>query len=62
MADIIDQAQSNIDRLTQHPVRRPEGPSATGKCLNCEAALADQQRWCDHECYTDWKQRNRVWP
>lgn len=36
--------------------RKPEGPVATGQCLNCEKPLADGARWCDSECRDEWQE------
>ena len=27
--------------------RKPDGPTATGRCLYCNAELSDNRRWCD---------------
>lgn len=34
--------------------RKPNGPSATGRCLYCNAELPDTRRWCDKWCQEDW--------
>jgi len=35
-------------------VRKPSGPTATGRCLYCNAELPDTRRWCDSWCAEDW--------
>lgn len=40
--------------------RKPEGPAPTGFCLNCGEALPPFQRWCDHDCYSDWSRRKKM--
>ena len=34
--------------------RKPDGPTATGRCLYCNAELPDTRRWCDEWCQEDW--------
>ena len=34
--------------------RKPDGPTATGRCLYCNAELPDTRRWCDKWCQEDW--------
>ena len=34
--------------------RKPNGPSATGRCLYCNAELSNNRRWCDEWCRDDW--------
>lgn len=54
MADIIDEAGEWEEELRAQAMRlrRPNGPSPTGFCLNaeCEEALPVGQRWCDADC------------
>lgn len=52
--DDIDRAQVNIEALTKNPPRKPEGPAATGFCLNCDHPLPEGLRWCDGLCRDDW--------
>lgn len=39
--------------------RKPDGPSATGACLWCEAQVPHGRRWCDAECRDDWEASRR---
>lgn len=52
------------DRATAHEelrrdialrTRRPDGPAATGHCLNCGEPLTPGLRWCDCNCRDDWE-------
>lgn len=56
--DLADQAQQQNEILGSHIPRKPEGPSATGRCLNCEEKLPPGVRWCDADCRTDWERLN----
>lgn len=60
--DIIDQANEAADifRRSALSQRKPDGPAATGHCLNCDARMAPQQRWCDVNCRTDWEKAQRA--
>lgn len=56
--DAIDQAQDEIEvAIMESLARRRAAPEAkaTGRCLNCEAPLARDQRWCDAECRDEWE-------
>jgi len=57
MADLVDQAQQQAAPLNTTDHRRPEGPKATGQCLNCETPQPPGQRWCDWECKQDYDLR-----
>lgn len=59
MADQFDRATEieERDREQALAMRKPEGPAATGFCLNCEEPLEDGRRWCDKDCSTDWQRR-----
>ena len=35
--------------------RKPAGPTATGRCLYCNAELPDTRRFCDGWCAEDWQ-------
>ena len=35
--------------------RKPDGPTATGRCLYCNAELPDTRRFCDGWCAEDWQ-------
>lgn len=55
-ADIAEKEQAQLLEL-QLTVRKPEGPKATGACLNCGASpLAIGHRWCNAECRDEWEQ------
>lgn len=60
MADEIDRANDYTQVLTDAAVafRKPEGPKATGFCLNCEEAVEEGRRFCNFDCMTDWEKRN----
>jgi hypothetical protein len=60
--DIIDQANetAEIFRRSALSQRKPDGPEATGHCLNCDARLAARQRWCDAPCRDDWEKAQRA--
>ncbi len=57
MADIVDLAQVNEERLVKYAPKRSEGPQAVGYCLSCgpEAPLELPLRWCDADCRDDWE-------
>ena len=61
MADIFDRAteREEMDREAALKLRKPEGPKATGYCLECGEAVEDERRWCGPECRDSW-QRRRV--
>lgn len=48
----VREEQARADALRE---RRPQGPEATGLCLNCERPLAAGLRWCDAECRDEWE-------
>ena len=60
--DIIDQANeaAEVFRRSALSQRAPEGPAATGHCLNCEARLRVGSRWCDVHCREDWEKTQRA--
>jgi hypothetical protein len=59
MTTIDDQASAREQQFTEYAmiVRRPEGPPATGQCLNCGEVLCGTERWCDADCRRDWEAR-----
>lgn len=61
MSDIIDTANDYAEVLTEaaRQYRKPEGPKATGFCLNCEEVVAEGKRWCDAQCRDDYERRVR---
>jgi hypothetical protein len=60
--DIIDQGNEAAETFRRSALsqRKPEGPAATGFCLNCDARMAQGQRWCDVNCRTDWEKAERA--
>lgn len=59
MADDADIAEQETSRLLELrlAVRKPEGPKATGFCLNCDDGPLEQgHRWCDATCRDEWEQ------
>jgi hypothetical protein len=60
--DIIDQANEAAEVFNRSALsqRAPDGPAATGHCLNCDARLAPKQRWCDSNCRDDWQKLERA--
>lgn len=60
--DIIDQGNeaAEIFRRSALSQRKPEGPAATGYCLNCDARLAPKLRWCGPPCRDDWEKQQRA--
>ena len=61
-SDLIDQANetAEIFRRSALSQRKPEGPAATGYCLNCDARLAPKLRWCGPACRDDWEKLLRA--
>lgn len=57
--DVFDQATAREERDREMALmqRMPEGPEATGLCLNCGEPLGGGARWCDGECLRDWQAR-----
>jgi hypothetical protein len=60
--DVIDQGNeaAEIFRRSALSQRQPEGPTAIGYCLNCDARLATGLRWCDAACRDDWEKQQRA--
>lgn len=59
MADEVDvandRAQAERDALAQ--VRKPEPVIfCTGRCLNCNARVGKDRRWCDGDCRDAWEE------
>lgn len=57
--NVEDQATAleELARMAALQTRKPEGPAATGLCLNCGAAINQPRRWCDADCHSDWEAR-----
>ena len=63
MTDLADLAREREEliRAAALAERKPEGPMATGYCLECGhpfPAHRDGRRWCNAECRDDWEKRN----
>lgn len=65
MADVIDVTADREEREAPMRIaasRRPEGPAATGVCLDpgCAAPLIEAgRRWCDGDCRDMWAKTQR---
>ena len=62
MADIFDRAteREEMDRERALKMRKPEGPKATGYCLECGEPIGEGRRWCiGVECRDRWQSRRR---
>lgn len=61
MADEADRASGDVElfNAVAAAYRKPEGPKATGFCLNCEEAVEEGRRFCNFDCMTDWERRVR---
>ena len=60
MADIFDRAteREEMDRERALKMRKPEGPKATGSCLECGEPVEEGRRWCmGVECRNLWERR-----
>jgi len=57
MSDDIDRANEYVQTLTDAAlsVRKPAGPVATGRCLNCDQPVESPRRWCDADCRDQWE-------
>ena len=65
MADIADITADRAEAEAPYllAVRKRVPPPADGRCLNCEAPVADSARFCDADCRGDWEraqERQRV--
>lgn len=60
MSDDIDRAQNEVERSLGEAMRmrKPAGPSPTGRCLYCDNLLEPGRRWCDSICRDDWEAEN----
>ncbi len=63
MADIYDRASELEEKSREIALqaRKPEGPKATGYCLECDEALENGTRWCSAECRDRWQQAKRTY-
>lgn len=61
MADEADLANAELEQLLSSALRAPRaqtGPSARGRCHNCDEALSILgQLFCDRDCEHDWRKR-----
>lgn len=58
MIDVDDaQAQEEHNRDIALKMRKPEGPSAKGYCLECGDEDIGGRRWCSAQCARDWERR-----
>jgi hypothetical protein len=63
MSDDADISQERQER--EDAIRRMYAPAnglevmATGRCLNCDADVEGEMRWCDKDCQDDWNKRRR---
>ena len=51
--------QEQMARDALLTLRKPEGPTPSGHCLNCGEDLPAGVRWCDADCRVDWEARTR---
>lgn len=60
--DIADQAQlqNELREGARLAYRKPEGPKATGRCLNCNDVVPKGQKFCDIYCSEDWDYREKM--
>lgn len=61
MTDLFDRAteREEMDRDLALQVRKPEGPRATGFCLECGEPVEECRRWCGPACRDSWQRRRR---
>ena len=60
MADIFDRATELEEQAREIALRarKPEGPKATGYCLECGEAVEEGRRWCPGvDCRDAWQRR-----
>jgi uncharacterized protein with Zn-ribbon domain DUF2116 len=48
--DQADEAQAAFHRAALSAVPKPVVVHGIGMCLNCDAAIDDDRRWCDAAC------------
>lgn len=61
MTDVFDRAteREEMDREIALRARKPEGPKATGYCLECGEPVEEGRRWCTAGCRDLWEHRRR---
>ena len=55
--DEADMSQERAEKAAPHLIaasRKPECPTATGRCLFCDEIVADEHRWCDGDHRDAW--------
>ena len=61
--DDADLSQDRAEREAPYLLaasRKPEDPTATGRCLYCDEIVADDQRWCDTDCRDGWVREEKL--
>ena len=60
MADIFDRATELEEQAREIALRarKPEGPKATGYCLECGEPVEEGRRWCGARCRDLWEKFN----
>ena len=61
--DDADLSQGRAEREAPYLLaasRKPEGPTATGRCLYCDEIVADDRRWCDTGCRDGWVREEKL--
>ena len=55
--DDADRAAPEIERylLQAAKQKRPTEPQPTGRCLDCDEIVGDEQRWCGAPCRDAWE-------
>lgn len=61
--DEADMSQERAEKEAPYLLaasRKPEGPTATGRCLFCDEITADDQRWCNSFCRDGWTREAKL--
>lgn len=60
ITDLSDVATATEEKFRESALsaRKPEGPKPCGFCLNCDAPLPPDIRWCDADCRDEWEAWN----
>jgi hypothetical protein len=63
MDDNLDRAndEAEIGLAQALKLRKPEGPSPTGRCLWCDEITGETQRWCESWCRDQWEANSTGW-
>ena len=63
MADEIDRASDQEQVLRDSAIYSARQVRniilSTGKCLQCDADVAGDRRWCNSDCRDDWEKINK---